>query len=228
MAVSQIFWTSEQPDLFLTGPFYWGCTKTYRCSKERNLSQSDWKPDPQAASFKVCKYIQSYLTSFVSPTGFQGRKCPMSDSCKNWSSRQVYKLLFGGTGELYWGQGWAQRWLLQPTSRETPIASKCVANLKPAPQADVLGQVNRPFPHADCACISIRCMCSALGGGSLPRTVSLIVSIRGGPEMQAPAIKARQSRCISCVSVWTMFMYIFIEAAGKYKVRACPPALLRQ
>lgn len=46
--------------------------------------------------------------------------------------------------------------------------------------------------------------------------------------MQAPATKARQSRCISCVSVWTMFMYIFTEAAGKYKVRACPPALLRQ
>lgn len=154
----------------------------------------------------------------------------MSDSCKTEApDKYISSFLEVLVSYIEAKGGWPQqRWLLQPTSRETPIASKCVANLKPAPQADVLGQVNRPFPHADCACISIRCMCSALGGGSLPRTVSLIVSIRGGPEMQAPAIKARQSRCISCVSVWTMFMYIFIEAAGKYKVRACPPALLRQ
>lgn len=36
--------------------------------------QAGWKPDTQAAVFKVCKYIQSYRITTVIPDGLQARR----------------------------------------------------------------------------------------------------------------------------------------------------------
>ena len=52
-------------------------------------------------------------------------------------------------------------WPLFPES--TSVAPRCVTNLKPTPQAEAPGQVNRPPQFSR--------------GGNLSRTVSLIVSI---------------------------------------------------
>lgn len=69
-------------------------------------------------------------------------------------------------------------------SLDTPIAARCVANLRPAPQAAAPGQVHRPFSQKDQGVFqSATVQCPR--GGSLPRTASVIVTAPWDPRTQA-------------------------------------------
>lgn len=53
--------------------------------------------------------------------------------------------------------------MLQPISPEgTFMASRCVVNLKPAPQIEVPGQANRTFSQERLRCVLVCSLCSAL------------------------------------------------------------------
>lgn len=50
----------------------------------------------------------------------------------------------------------------------TSVALRCVANLRPVPQAEASGQLNGPFSHADGLCFSL--LCGVLGVVSCENT----------------------------------------------------------
>lgn len=67
------------------------------------------------------------------------------------------------------------RWSTAPES--TSVATRCMVNLKPAPQAEAPGQVDRPFfidrfGGSGFNVLSVQYP----GAGNLPRTVSPIIS----------------------------------------------------
>ena len=97
-----------------------------------------------------------------------------------------------------------------------PVASRCVGNLKPVPQDKAPRQVNRPLYKKTEVCVSVCSLCSTLEGGSLPRTISLIVKVQWDPGMQAPlATRGRQSRTVPQCILHTPTG--FSKAAGETK-----------
>lgn len=79
------------------------------------------------------------------------------------------------------------------------MASKCVANLKPVPQAEAAGQVNRAFHRKTAGCFSLLSV-QCPGGGRLPRAVFLVGTVQWNPGAQAPlATRARQSKGFHCM-----------------------------
>lgn len=76
-------------------------------------------------------------------------------------------------------------------------ASRHVENLKPASQAEALGQVKRLFfPHRKSGCafswLSVQCP----GVGSQPRAVSLIVSVGWESGRKTPTGASRRVPCV--------------------------------
>ena len=65
--------------------------------------QADWKPDPQAAVFKVGKYIQSCGTAIVNSAGLQTRPSvdfPWATVAKIRAPDECVNAFLGGTGML--------------------------------------------------------------------------------------------------------------------------------
>ena len=107
----------------------------------------------------------------------------------------------------------------------TSVASRCVANTKPDPQADALGQVNRPFSQADLGCVSVWCLCSALG---LVACQELSLQLFRSCGAQKCKLQLPEPGNQGTFPVWITFAYSLSEAAGECRVKACPPALSRQ
>ena len=157
---------------------------------------ADWKPDPQATAFKVCKYMQSSWTRSISPSGHQShviQRSPLGGNCKNWGSRQVYKHLSGRP----------QRWLpyhMFPES--TSVIPRCVPNLKPASQAEAPGQANSLPSQTDLGCFNVSgcCLCSALGWQPANNYLSYCYSCVGPRNTSPPGHQARRPRSIPCVA----------------------------
>lgn len=66
--------------------------------------QAEWKPDPQAAAFKVCKYIQSSGTAVVNPADLQtrtSRGVPWARIAKIRASDEYISSFLEGVSELW-------------------------------------------------------------------------------------------------------------------------------
>lgn len=187
-----------------------------RVASIRNLgSQSEAKP----VDFKGSKYIHCCGATKVSLTGHQNQaihmcslvevtKIGVLDKCKSWFLRVI--------GELYRGRQTAQRW--HPTglhSHRTPQDSTCVPILKSVPRLKLLDK-QIGFFHKNMKSVLVYCLFSA-PDGSLPRTVSPIVTDSWDPGTQTPlatstgksrfplgvkAQKLEHQMCIKLLSEW--------------------------
>lgn len=114
---------------------------------------------------------------------------------KNWGSRWVFSKRYQKALVRPKGSAKMAPPRLCSFSENISVASGCVANLKCAPQVEVPVKINRCFSQKDWRCVLVWYLWSALGGDSLPRIVSSIISELWGPETQSSlATKARQSR----------------------------------
>lgn len=124
--------------------------------------------------FKVCRQRQSCVTTIINSVTSRPGDVEVSPEqhCKKWGTRWAYTLL---SGRNYWVvamPGKNTRWCpLAYVPGEHHAASRSVAYLKPAPQAEVPRQTNRPFSQENWSCASVCYLCSALGvlvGPKLP------------------------------------------------------------
>lgn len=163
-------WVSKLPNLFLMFPPCWECTKTYLSKGGISFNtyfQAGCQPDFQAAALKVCKCTQFFRARLKIPVGHQSKrsgKCPLGDSCKIRGSRSVNKspfwevlLRYIEAKEMYRDGVFL---LIFPGSAS--LTPSCVWNLKPVPEMEAPGWVNRHFSQEDWLCVSVCCRCSVL------------------------------------------------------------------
>lgn len=111
LIISQVFWLPKQQYLFLIGLSCSGCAKTCQFFKGRDISQhpvqADWKLDPQATTFKLCKYIHSCGTTIITPVGLRTKLSggvPWAIVAKIRASHECIIFYLGGPCKLWQGK----------------------------------------------------------------------------------------------------------------------------
>lgn len=125
--------------------------------------QADWKPDFQAAAFKVCKYIQSYGTTIIDSADFQTRRFGdvlWVTVLRIRASVQCINSFLRSSSKLWQGPGKVHSWCLPSYVLSASVAFRCVAFLKPVPQVGSSGMIKGFFSCADWRCVSFCCLSS--------------------------------------------------------------------
>lgn len=151
-----------QPILFLIAPKYFRVAKIRQCPKGEDLSctwiQAGWKPESQAAALQECKEIYSCAAVNTNPTGSQSKVIWggfLGNSHQIWISGWLYKLL-SGRSQWVVVRARVTKWHFSAyiTWKYTLKASRCVPNLKPAPQVESpglqVGLFHRNTRHVFC------------------------------------------------------------------------------
>lgn len=182
----------------------------------QDLSVFQWEGSQSAPSFRVTrsqflrqqlfKYLNalpSCGTSIVNPTNHQIR----TYGCFSWVivikiRVSVEWIPAGGTRELWWGQRSVKGWCLPMFYERVSVASGCVVNLRSVPQAEAPGQVNRPFSQKDWGCVSVCCVCCALGAVACQELSFWLLQrvLWGSGTQSLLATKARRSMGVPCVN----------------------------
>lgn len=94
----------------------------------------------------------------------------------------------------------------------TTVVSRSVMTLKPVLQAKASGKLNRPFSPEDYGYVSVYCLCSALWGDCLPRTVSDCHSPIGFRKTSSPC---HQSQAVKWSALYGLCMFVSFREAVK-------------
>ena len=162
-------WLLKPPDIFWTGVCYWGCAKTFQCSRGSDLSHylvseliGNQILGQQFKSIQIYIYIVLYDHSHRS-CSFLGKKIwrwLAGISCRNQCFRWLHKPL---SRKLWWGQEKSQRCcLLLMFPESSSKTSRYVAVLKLVRLVEALGQVDGRFTQAGGRCALVHYLCSVL------------------------------------------------------------------
>lgn len=124
--------------------------------------------------------------------------CPIGDSCKYWGSRQVYKFFSQKSYQTVVKT--KERVKMASPSlfpESSSLAFRYVADLKPVPQAEALGQVNMPYSQEDCGCVSVCCLCRVLGWPAT-KCLSDCFSSVGSRNTNLTSHQSQDSKGIPC------------------------------